>query len=266
MKRLSAIIVLLSAAAAALAADPTQKLYRTNRDGNLAFQRKEYEVAQQKYDEAQKLAPGDPRIAYNQGTVATARGNAQDANAAYDRALQAADGTLRRDTWYNRGMTAMQQREWPQAVRGFGEALKLDASDAEARRNLELAVRQLQRQQQQQQQQQQQNQKPQPQPKPGQQPQPQPQAGEGEKEPQQQPQDPRAEGSASDPKQQPQQQQQGRGQEQPQQGQRPDGGDSDRLLDQLRNNETKALQKALKHENRKPKSRGSGDLLRDKDW
>lgn len=265
MKRLPVVFVLLLAAAAAYAADPTQKLYRTNRDGNQAFQQKEYEVAQQKYDEAQKLAPGDPRIAYNQGTVATARGNAQDANAAYDRALQTADGTLRRNTWYNRGVTALQQREWPQAVKSFGEALKLDASDAEARRNLELAVRQLQRQQQQQPQQQQ-NQKPQQQPKQGQRPQPQPQAGKGEKEPQQQPpQDPQADGSASDPKQQ-QQQQQGPGQQQPKQGQAPGAGDSDRLLDQLRNNETKALQKALKRENRKPNARGGGDRARDKDW
>ncbi len=264
MKRALLVVLLSIATGWGYAADPTQKLYRTNRQGNEAYRQKDFEKAQEKYDQAQQLAPRDPRIAYNQGTVATARGNAEDANSAYDRALQSAEGALRRDTWYNRGVTALQQKEWPQAVKSFGEALKLDASDAEARRNLELAVRQLQRQQQQQQQQQQS--KPKQQPKAGQQPQPQPQSGSGDKQQQKQPeQDPQADGSAADNKQK-QQQQPGPGDQQQKQGRPPSAGDSDRLLDQLRNNETKALQRALKRDNRKPDRRGSGDLTRDKDW
>ncbi|MFN7965851.1 MAG: tetratricopeptide repeat protein [Acidobacteriota bacterium] len=262
MKRALLVLLVSIAAGWGYAADPTQKLYRTNRQGNEAYRQKDFEKAQEKYDQAQQLAPRDPRIAYNQGTVATARGNAEDAKAAYDRALQSAEGSLRRDTWYNRGVTALQQKEWPQAVKSFGEALKLDASDADARRNLELAVRQLQRQQQQQQQQS----KPKQPPKAGQQPQPQPQSGSGDKQQQQQPQqDPQADGSAADNKQQ-QQQQPGPGDQQQKQGRPPSAGDSDRLLDQLRNNETKALQRALKRDNRKPDRRGSGDLSRDKDW
>lgn len=253
------------------AVDPTQQLYRTVERGNRAYDAGDYEAAQRAYDDAAQQAPDDPRLAYNQGTAALQRGDAAAARSALDRALAGGDPTLRRDSWYNHGVNSMLRQEWGPAVRAFGEALRLDPRDAEARRNLELAVRQLQRtpppQQQPQGGGQQQQSGASGAPPPAQQ-QPQasppeaPPSGQGGAPPQG-PQDQPTAGQQPRPGQSPKNQN-GPAEGGSDQGTAPDRSASQRLLDQLKRGEQEALKRQLGRQN-KGKRRGA-DRSREKDW
>lgn len=135
--------------------DPLQKVYRRNRQGNRSFEQGDLEAALRDYAEAQGLAPDDPRLLYNMGNVLAGQGKAEEALRAFERAAGATDRTVARDARFNEGLLRMGQEDFEGAVGSFGRSLVLDPTDAEARRNLELALRRLQEQQQQQQQQQQ---------------------------------------------------------------------------------------------------------------
>jgi hypothetical protein len=251
VKRVGWLIVCLGSAQLALGADPLQRLHRSNEAGNRAFRAGDYEAALERYKQAEQLAPGDPRIAYNQANSLAQHGDLEGATRLWNSVLDRSQGTLRRDALYNRGLSRLLQQKWDGAVRDFVGALEIDPADLDARRNLELALKQLQQQQQQQKpQNQEQQQKPQNQPQ-GQQPQP-------SQTPEQQPQG----GSDSKPRQQPES-----GQPptpDPQQGaaqprdnaQQPAPGSADQgdassdfgqqLLESLRQDEMEALKRALK--------------------
>jgi len=133
--------------------DPLQKLYRHNRQGNRAFAEGELEKAMREYIETQALAPDDPRVLYNLGNTLARQEKTEDALSVLERAaLEAEDPVLERDARFNRGVVQMETEDLPGAIRSFAEALTVDPTDAGARRNLELALRQMQQQQQDQQQ------------------------------------------------------------------------------------------------------------------
>jgi len=155
--------------------DPLQSLYRSNREGGRALEQGDVEGAIRSYEEALEMAPDDPRLSYNLGNALARAGRLEEADRAWQRAVTLGEGELRRDAWFNRGVAALGAEAAQPAARSFVEALVVDPADAEARRNLELALRRLQQQQQQQQQQpsqggddgQQQEQEQQPQPQDG---------------------------------------------------------------------------------------------------
>jgi Ca-activated chloride channel family protein len=213
--------------------DPLQRLYRHNRQGNRAFVEGELEKAMREYVEAQALAPDDPRVLYNMGNALARQGQTEDALSILERAaIEAEDPLLERDARFNRGVVQMGAQDLPGALRSFAEALTVDPTDAGARRNLELVLRQLQQQQQQQQQQPDQQQE-------------QDQQQEEQREQQQQDQ--------QQQDQQEEQQQQEQRQNQPPQQQQPRDANQDaqreaarRLLKALENAEKQELKKALK--------------------
>lgn len=138
--------------------------------GATAFARKKYDEAMTAFARANALRP-TPRSAFNLGTSQIAAGKPEEGSTTLQKAL--ADRTLRADALYNRGNSALSAKAFDYAIRDYTETLKLRPSDANAKRNLEIALHRKQQQEQQQKQQQQgggkqQQQPQQPQPKPGQ--------------------------------------------------------------------------------------------------
>jgi tetratricopeptide (TPR) repeat protein len=140
---------LLLAPRPALAVDAAAR----NNEGNRLYQQKRYDEALKMYTDAQAAAPGAPALHYNIGNVLFRKGEYDKAIEEYLRAQSKTDGNLSESSVFNRGNAQMMKGQVKEAVGSYIQALRMDPNDADAKRNLELALRLLKQQQQQQQQQ-----------------------------------------------------------------------------------------------------------------
>ncbi len=163
MKGLVGAVVLLSVLSGLFGG----KAHRKNLEGNREYEAKAYDEALAAYTEAQVPAPDAPELHYDLGNVLYRKGNFEGAENAYRRALTAAPPAFAPDASYNLGNALFRAERYDEAVSAYRRTLEARPGDADARRNLELALRALEAQKQ-----------PQPQPQPD---------DEGENEPQPQP-------------------------------------------------------------------------------
>jgi Ca-activated chloride channel family protein len=140
-----------------------QRLWR---QADRAFSRKQFDRAQQLYNQARQSRPRDWNLMYN-ATVATAA-NKQFEGAIRDFQVIATSGPqeLREPAEFNTGNCYLAQQQAQKAIDHYKRALYLKPDDVNAKWNLELAKKQQKQQQQQNKNQQQQQQKKQPQNKP----------------------------------------------------------------------------------------------------
>lgn len=80
---------------------------------------------------------------YNLGTARVAVG--EGSHAATDFADAIKDDTLAGDAYYNRGSSELQSQSWDDAIRDFSDVLRRNPADADAKRNLEIALRRKQK-------------------------------------------------------------------------------------------------------------------------
>jgi tetratricopeptide (TPR) repeat protein len=130
----------------------------SNNEGNKLYLQKRYDDALKMYTDAQAAAPGAPALHYNIGNVLFRKGEYDKAIEEYLRAQSKGGRSLSESAVFNRGNAQMMKGEMKDAIGSYIQALRLDPSDADAKRNLELALRLMKQQQQQQQQQKQQDQ------------------------------------------------------------------------------------------------------------
>ena len=115
-----------------------------------------FDEAAKEYEAASVKNPKDARLAYNAGDAAYKAGRYDIADAAFKRALAAADPKLRPHVLYNQGDSLYrlgakeleQSREqtikhWKDSVAAFDKTLKLDPKDADARFNRDFVKRKL---------------------------------------------------------------------------------------------------------------------------
>jgi tetratricopeptide (TPR) repeat protein len=126
--------------------------HRKTEEGNRRFEQGELDEALAAYTEAQVHAPDSPRLHYDLGNVLYRQGDFEGAAEAYRRALLEGPPDLVPQAAYNLGNTRFQQREYQDAVDAYRRTLEAVPGDLDAKRNLELALRELRQQQQQQQQ------------------------------------------------------------------------------------------------------------------
>jgi Ca-activated chloride channel family protein len=181
-----------------------------NNAGNQEYANGKYAEALENYRQAHQLDPDLPHPYYNAGSAYHRQGNLKGAVAQIQQSIRAAERAglpeLEQPGHYNQGNNFFTAQNFGAAIDAYKESLRLKPDDADAKHNLELALKMLQQQQQQQPQSGNQSQQPQPgggqpqqQPQQGQQGnQPQPPGG-GQSPPQQQDQP----GSGSQPQQQP---------------------------------------------------------------
>jgi tetratricopeptide (TPR) repeat protein len=177
------------------------------------------------YGEAARVSPGSPIPDFNRGIVLSQEGRVEEACDAFLGAAAAEDSQLAADALYNLGNTLLEAEQFEPAVEAYLQSLDLDPADADARRNLEIALKRLQQQQQQQQQQQEEQQEDE-------------EGEQGQQEEQQQDQD--QSGQEETPSDQGEQEEQP--QEQQQEFGRMTREDAERLLNAIQSDELKVLQ------------------------
>lgn len=108
-------------------------------------------AAAEELDAALGLRPDDPLVRFNAGTGRLAAGR-PDAAAPLEQAARAAPGELAPDAWYNLGAARLAGGDAAGAASAFIETLRREPGRADAKRNLELALRALEQERQRQEQ------------------------------------------------------------------------------------------------------------------
>jgi Ca-activated chloride channel family protein len=105
------------------------------------------------YDRALAARPDDLSIHFDRGAALYALGKLPEAEREFERATESTDASLRADAYYNMGNARLKRQQPKDAIDAYVHALKLRPDDRRAKWNLELALRLLDQQQQKQQQQ-----------------------------------------------------------------------------------------------------------------
>lgn len=116
---------------------------QVNNSGHEPYQNADYEAALEAYQGAWERAPklGEPH--YNAGNALYRLEEFDGALQGYDEALKHARGELRSRGYFNRGNAAFRMQQYALAVEAYKEALRMNPDDADAKHNLELALKQL---------------------------------------------------------------------------------------------------------------------------
>jgi Ca-activated chloride channel family protein len=124
------------------------------KNGNDAYNKKEYDVAADNYKKAADKEPANEKAQYNLGNALYKKGNADDALQAYDAAIKSTKSKNDQSaSWYNKGVSLQNNKKLPECIDAYKNALKLNPADEDARFNLQKALLQQQKQQQQKEQQ-----------------------------------------------------------------------------------------------------------------
>jgi tetratricopeptide (TPR) repeat protein/Mg-chelatase subunit ChlD len=122
---------------------------RLTSQGRKAYDAGDYPKAQDRFDAAAGVRPGDPRATFNQADALFKAGKLDEAAELY-RALGSDEKSpLAGVARYNLGNTLLQKQSYPDAVKAYRDALRLLPGDADTRRNLEIALRAIKEQEQQ---------------------------------------------------------------------------------------------------------------------
>jgi Ca-activated chloride channel homolog len=163
-----------------LAAAPMPFLRPSNseqltREGIAALEEKQTAAAARLFARAAEIV-GSSRALFNLGTALIENGETEPGEAALAKASEEG-GAVAADAFFNRGNLALGAEQLDEAIEMYSESLRLEPSRADAKRNLEIALRKKEEQQNQQQEQQDQDQQedegeqqPQPEPESGQEP------------------------------------------------------------------------------------------------
>jgi len=128
--------------------------HRKTEEGNQSYLDGEYDEALRAYTEAQVRAPQAAELYYDIGNVLYRQGDYQGAAEAYTRALLEGHPPLESAAAFNLGNAHYRLEQYDDAISSYERALRLAPQDADAKRNLELALKAREAQQQQQQDQQ----------------------------------------------------------------------------------------------------------------
>ncbi|HZE85934.1 MAG TPA: VWA domain-containing protein [Puia sp.] len=128
-----------------------QKADALIRSGNRYYKKKQIDQSQKEYEEAVRQAPDDPAANYNLGNAQFRKNSFDEASKSYDASIShAPDNPSREKGFYNKGVAMIKQKKLLESIDSWKKALKLDASDQDARENLQKALMELKQQQQQQ--------------------------------------------------------------------------------------------------------------------
>lgn len=95
---------------------------------------------------AHRLAPDDPLTGYNAGTANLAAGRARKAAKLLEKVAKSAPAGLAPSAWYNLGNARLAAADPAAAVEAYKQALLRNPADAEAKHNLEIALKEREKQ------------------------------------------------------------------------------------------------------------------------
>ncbi|MBN2173662.1 MAG: tetratricopeptide repeat protein [Bacteroidales bacterium] len=228
LKKLVWILLVFTSAAYA------QKENKYIRNGNNEYEEKNYKEAEVDYMKALEKSPESYKGQYNLGGALYKQENYEDATKLYNNLTARETGKdARADAWYNLGNSLLKSEKYAESVEAYKNALRNNPDDLDAKYNLAYAMKKLQQQQQEQQNKEQDQNEDQQQDQKDQQKQDQQEQEQDQKDQQQQNQE-------QNQQQQEKQQQNSQQQQQPQQISKQD---AERMLQALKNDENKTLEK-----------------------
>lgn len=119
------------------------------KNGNDAYNKKEYDVAVDNYKKVADKEPANEKAQYNLGNALYKKGDGEEALKAYDAAIKSSK--LKSDqsgSWYNKGVSLQNNKKLPECIDAYKNALRLNPADEDARFNLQKALLQQQKDQQ----------------------------------------------------------------------------------------------------------------------
>ena len=135
------LVVAAVVAVCMLACGPTTA--QVNNSGHEPYLGGDHAIALESYQDAQVRAPESGEPHYNSGNALYRTEEYEEALQSYDESLRHAAGELRSHGFFNRGNTAFQQEQYSEAIEAYEEVLRMNPDDADAKHNLELALRRM---------------------------------------------------------------------------------------------------------------------------
>jgi hypothetical protein len=145
-----------AAAAGILALGASTSAHASVESAAKAYAAGRFDAAAKEFDEQSARKPKDARLAFNAGDAAYRAGQYDAADAAFKRALAAADPKLQQQVLYNDGDVLYRSGEalkpeereqtiakWKAAIDAYDGAIALDSKDADARYNRDFVKRKL---------------------------------------------------------------------------------------------------------------------------
>ncbi len=129
-----------------------QMLPYTNDKANKLFEEKRYEDALKIYQDLYGKDTKNGALAYNMGNTYAAMGETEKAQDFYSKAISSDNEEARQRSRFNLGNLQMGAKKINDAVNQYVDYLHESPGDIDAKRNLELALRELQQEEQQQEQ------------------------------------------------------------------------------------------------------------------
>ena len=109
-------------------------------EGNARFRRGNYEGAAASYLSVHTAA-WRATVDFDLANAWAMLGEEKAAEGLYATAVKEGEARIQRDAWYNLGLLRLEGGLWGESWQAFREALRLDPTDSEARRGLEIAWR-----------------------------------------------------------------------------------------------------------------------------
>lgn len=121
--------------------------------GNELYKKRQFEEAAGEYRKAADLNTKNAKAQYNLGDALYKSGKIEAAQKAFDDAAESSkDETARSKALYNKGVSLSTQKKLLESIEAYKQSLRLNATDEEARQNLQKALNELKKQSQQNQQ------------------------------------------------------------------------------------------------------------------
>jgi Ca-activated chloride channel homolog len=118
-----------------------------NAEGNRLFSQGKFQDAEKAYLDAEVKSPGRPELLYNLGNSLIKQRKYDQALQSLREAIAKADKGLQESSWYNIGNALFEISRYSEAAQAYVQALRLNTADADAKHNLELALKKKQEQQ-----------------------------------------------------------------------------------------------------------------------
>ena len=123
-----------------------QEFMSQARNADKLYKKKEYALAEEKYDAALKQDQNNKVFLYNRSNAQYQENKFQDAEKGYETVLKQGklDDNIRSKTYFNQGNNYFKQEKYSDAINAYKNSLKLNPSDVEAKKNLSIALKKKQ--------------------------------------------------------------------------------------------------------------------------
>jgi len=120
--------------------------------GDQLYDQQKYKAAEEQYQSAGKVNPGNPAANYNLGNALYQQGKWEDAAKQFESSSTGFKSPDQKaDALHNLGNARLQQQQYEAAVNAYKKSLRYMPDQPDTRKNLQLALKKLKKQQQEQQ-------------------------------------------------------------------------------------------------------------------